>query len=42
MKVEIDGTMWHLVIDRASQYTIESPSGNQVLAYKARVVEVVE
>jgi len=40
--IEIDGVMWNLVIDQASQHIVESPSGRQVVAFKATVVAKLE
>jgi|DEB0MinimDraft_6_1074348.scaffolds.fasta_scaffold13334_5 hypothetical protein len=36
--IEIDGIMWNLVVDYSSAHTKTSPSGKEVIAYKAIVV----
>jgi len=40
--IEIEGVMWNLIIDQVSQHTVESPSGKQVVAFKATVVAKLE
>tara|TARA_R110002020_G_scaffold216134_1_gene423542 strand:+ start:249 stop:398 length:150 start_codon:yes stop_codon:yes gene_type:complete len=40
--IEIEGVMWDLVIDQASQHTVTSPSGKIAIAFKATVVGITE
>jgi len=42
MIIDINGTKWRIAIDAFSQHTITSPKGNEVLAYKAVITEVVK
>jgi len=41
-EVELEGEIWTLAIDRTSQHTLTTPTGKEVLAYKAVVSVVIE